>query len=139
MENLFTKRKCLLENESGKDRQMLQKNKNVQKLRLILHRRKFTGIMRLKDVVCQHVQSMSKQLRCLGNSTTSNIMSTFHNMHTKMCNSTTSRVVVHISNFSLSSSSPLGEVNTAIIDLLSVEFQPKFHRDVTTRLRIAEL
>ena len=55
-----------------------------------------------------------EQLRSLGNSTTSNILSTFHNMHTMMCNSTTPRVVVHISSFSVSSSA-LGEVNTAII------------------------
>ena len=77
-----------------------------------------------------------KQLRSLDNSTTSSILSTFHNMHTMM-NSTTPRVVVHISSFSVSSSA-LGEIKHSDHRSAFSRISTGIQRHVTARVRSAE-
>ena len=90
--------------KSEKSQQMFQKAKTLKKLKTFLasaQKHLNNEAERCRVSTCA---KYVEQLRSLGNSTTSNILSTFHNMH----------IVVHISSFSVWSST-LGRVNTAII------------------------
>ena len=126
--HVFQRKNCLLQNESEKIDKWFKKLKR-SKIRTVLASAQNHMSNEVKDVMCQHVQSMSNSC---GAMKIPRLPTSFPCSAT--CTQSCATPPLHESSFtsqtSLCPSSALGEVNTAIIDLLcriSTE-NPSAHR-----------